>query len=385
MNTQASRRLPDDLPSDEEFFLTEKTAQETPISNPHRPFASETPGAQIKAIREAQKVSIDEVAKRLYLDVQMIKNLEADNYAHLPPPIFVQGYLRAFAKLFNVPEEPLLAAYLKYNPSAHNPPALASENTAQMPKVGVGHHNSSGRWWFYVTWILLLGLTALIAWRYAMQAQTPRTETPPIENTSTNTITSPNTPINSTPYIPPFEGGGTKPSSTLPTAGTTPPLATTPPPVMMTSLPTVAGSPPTTPPANSQPAAGTTPTSTTTPPPTNTTTPDAGTTPTPPVVAPSEDANALILKFKDVSWARVVDSKKKKLYDGTSKPGQTVTIKEGEPPYEISLNKVTTVDLFYKGQLMDLKPFKDQRTATLMVGNAPKGSAAAQEEEEEEE
>lgn len=368
MNTQASRRFPDDLPSDEEFFLTEKAPQETPAVNPHRPFASETPGAQIRAIREAQKISIDEVAKRLYLDIQMIKNLEADNYAHLPPPIFVQGYLRAFAKLFNVSEEPLLAAYLKYNPNANSPPALASENTAQMPKVGVGHHNSSGRWWFYVTWILLLGLTALIAWRYAMQPHAPR-ETPPVDNASTAAITPPNNSTHPTPYTPPSEGGGTKP---------TPPLATTPPPVAMTSLPSVTGP---TPPTSSPPSAGTT-TSPTDP---TATPPDAGITPTPPVATPSEDANALILKFKDVSWARVIDSKKKKLYDGTSKPGQTVTIKEGVPPYEVSFNKVSTVDLFYKGQLMDLKPFKDQRTAILTVGKAPANAASQQPEEDEEE
>ncbi len=371
MNTQASRRNPDDLPSDEEFFLTERAPQETPVSNPPRPFASETPGAQIKAIREAQKVSVEEVAKRLYLDIQMVKNLEADNYAHLPPPIFVQGYLRAFAKLFNVSEEPLLAAYLKYNPNSNSPPALASENTAQMPKVGVGHHNSAGRWWFYMTWILLLGLTVLIAWRYAMQPHAPHSDTPQVENTTAPAITPPNISTNSMPYTPPSEGGGTKPSTPSTALSTPPATGTTPPPVAMTSLPPTTG---TTPPS----ATGTTP------PPATTPSPDAGTTPTPPVVTPSEDTNALILKFKDVSWARVVDSTKKKLYDGTSKPGQTITIKEGVPPYEVSLNKVSTVDLFYKGQLMDLKPFKDQRSPTLSVGNAPKGSAAAQEEEEEE-
>jgi cytoskeleton protein RodZ len=380
MNTQASRRAADDLennahlPSDEEFFLTEKASPETPVST-HRPFASETPGAQIKAIREAQKISVEEVAKRLYLDVQMIKNLEADNYAHLPPPIFVQGYLRAFAKLFNVSDEPLLAAYLKYNPSSNHPPALASENTAQMPKMS-GGHPASGRWWFYVTWILLLGLTALIAWRYAMQAPATHTpDAPPIENSSTAPITPPNISTNSITYTPPFEGGGTKPStpSTTP-AGTSPTIATTPPPIAMTSLPTVTGSQPI-PPSNS----GTMPTSPTE---TATTPSDAGTTPTPPVAATSDDASVLVLKFKDVSWARVLDSKGKKLHDGTSKPGQTVTIKEGVPPYEISLNKVTTVDVFYKGQLMDLKPFKDQRTPTFTVGEPPKGSVAEEEEEE---
>lgn len=389
MNTQASRRVhSDELPPDEEFFIVEKsthTPEPAPVSHPqHRPFSSETPGAQIRAIREAHNVSAEEVAKRLYLDIQMIKNLEADNYSHLPPPIFVQGYLRAFAKLFEIPEEPLLAAYVKYNPNANNPPPLASENTAQMPKIGVGHHNSSGRWWYYVTWILVLIVTALVAWRYAIQT---RTTTPPTtENASANTtITPPNTQTTSTPYTPPSEAGGSK--AIFPPAGT-PSLATTPAPVTMTPSPTAAGGASTAQTGNPQATtAGTTTTqtsmiSTTSALPTGGTV-DAGITPTPPAVAPSEDTNALILKFKDVSWARVVDSKKKKLYDGTSKPGQNVVIKEGVPPYEVSMNKVTTVDVFYKGQLMNLNPFKDQKTATFTVGVASGGSAQPEEEEEE--
>jgi cytoskeleton protein RodZ len=387
MNTQASRRNPsfENSPSESEeaFFITEKSAPE-PV---HHPFASETPGAQIRAIREAHNVSTEEVAKRLYLDVQMIKNLEADNYSRLPPPIFVQGYLRAFAKLFEVSEEPLLAAYLKYNPNANNPPALASENTAQMPKVGVGHHHSSGRWWYYVTWALVVGVTVLVAWRYAIQTHVPRNDNPAPENTSTTAITPPNNQAISTPYTPPSEGGGTKNPAITPPNAVSPSLPTTPPPVAITPLPSVNGAP-------SANGSAQTPSHTTTTPRSETSmismnsaspSPDAGTIPTPPVAMPSEDANALILKFKDVSWARVVDSKKKKLYDGTSKPGQTVTIKEGVPPYEVSFNKVTTVDLFYKGQLMDLKLFRDQKTATLMVGKAPAGSAAKPEEDEEEE
>ncbi len=384
MNTQASRRVSaDDLPSDEEFFLSSEknTVQpsETAVSPAHRPFASETPGALIRSIREAQNVTAEEVAKRLYLDVQMIKNLESDNYSRLPPPIFVQGYLRAFAKLFNVPEEPLLAAYVKYNPNANTPPALASENTAQMPKVGVGH--SSGRWWYYMTGVLLLGLTILIAWRYAIQNHTPRTDNPPPAENPTNSTTStpslpitpPNNQTTSIPYTPPSEAGGTK----------TPPLATTPPPVSMTPLPPVAGQPTTPPPTISSPSTTASPTETSTTSMASTPT-NAGTMPTPPVVAPAEDVTALILKFKDVSFARVVDSKKKKHFEGTSKPGQVVNIKEGVPPYEISINKVTTVDVFYKGQPMNLEPFKNQRNATFTVGNAPKGSAQPEEEEEEE-
>ncbi|MEY3219343.1 MAG: hypothetical protein RIT27_700 [Pseudomonadota bacterium] len=389
MNKQASRRDSDDLenhtylPQDDEVFFAkeEKPLPDSPVSN-SRPFATESPGTQMKALREARKLSVEEVAKRLYLDAQMIKNLEADNYAHLPPPIFVQGYLRAVAKLFEVPEEPLLSAYLKYNPNAHLPPALASENTVQMPKVGVGH--ASGRWWFYATWALLLGLTALVAWRYTMQTPPPARngDSLPIENTSNSSSESLIAPP--APYTPPSEGGGTKSTASSPAPAGTPALSTTPAPVAMIAPPTsmsltsmtgMTGMMPSAP----TPSAALSPTTSMNSTGSTTTSPSE-TTPTPP--APTEDASGLILKFKEVSWARVVDSKEKKLYDGTSKPGQTVIIKEGVPPYEVSFNKVATVEMFYKGQLMDLAPYKNDRTVTLSVGDSPNSATNPDEEEE---
>jgi len=47
-------------------------------------------GAYLSSEREKSKLSVQQVADKLYLDVNLIKALEADHYEQLPPPIFIR-------------------------------------------------------------------------------------------------------------------------------------------------------------------------------------------------------------------------------------------------------------------------------------------------------
>lgn len=67
-----------------------------------------SPGARLAAIRLEQGYSAEYVAGKLHLRVRIIELLEADEYTLLPEPVFVKGYLRAYAKLLGVPSDPLL-------------------------------------------------------------------------------------------------------------------------------------------------------------------------------------------------------------------------------------------------------------------------------------
>lgn len=60
------------------------------------------PGARLAAFRMQQGYDIDYVASKLHLRVRIIELLEADDYKNLPEPVFVQGYLRAYAKLLRL-------------------------------------------------------------------------------------------------------------------------------------------------------------------------------------------------------------------------------------------------------------------------------------------
>lgn len=69
------------------------------------------PGAQLAAIRLQKGYTADYVAGKLHLRVRLIELLETDDYHNMPEPVFIKGYLRAYAKLLGVPAEPLLEIF----------------------------------------------------------------------------------------------------------------------------------------------------------------------------------------------------------------------------------------------------------------------------------
>lgn len=78
-------------------------------------------GAQLRAARTRQQLKIEQVAGELHLDPEIIRAIERDDPASLPAPIFVQGYLRGYARLVGLPEEALIR---KYTAQCAEPPPL---------------------------------------------------------------------------------------------------------------------------------------------------------------------------------------------------------------------------------------------------------------------
>ncbi len=70
-----------------------------------------TVGTRLRAARKQRNLVIEQVARELHLDVAVIEALENDNQAALPAPIFVQGYVRSYARLVGLPEDELVRSY----------------------------------------------------------------------------------------------------------------------------------------------------------------------------------------------------------------------------------------------------------------------------------
>lgn len=66
-------------------------------------------GRALAAAREARGLSQSDVAAQLRLHVRQVQALEAEDLALLPEGAFVRGYVRNYAKLVDLPPEPLLA------------------------------------------------------------------------------------------------------------------------------------------------------------------------------------------------------------------------------------------------------------------------------------
>ncbi len=69
------------------------------------------PGRRLKAAREQLDLDLERVAAQLYLSVDILTALEADEYDKLPGAVFIQGYLRSYARMLNLPVEPLLERF----------------------------------------------------------------------------------------------------------------------------------------------------------------------------------------------------------------------------------------------------------------------------------
>lgn len=69
------------------------------------------PGQHLAATRQERGWSQEQVAAKLHLRVQVIDLLEQDHYESLPESVFVQGYIKAYAKLLHIDSAPLIESY----------------------------------------------------------------------------------------------------------------------------------------------------------------------------------------------------------------------------------------------------------------------------------
>lgn len=76
-----------------------------------------TPGAQLKAQREAMGLTVDQIADQLKLAPRQVVALEAGDYASLPNMAVTRGFVRAYAKVVKLDAAPLVAM-IEVNPAA---------------------------------------------------------------------------------------------------------------------------------------------------------------------------------------------------------------------------------------------------------------------------
>ncbi|MCU7842769.1 MAG: DUF4115 domain-containing protein [Candidatus Thiodiazotropha sp. (ex Monitilora ramsayi)] len=149
----------------------------TDIDNSQSEGPIDGPGSQLRKARERQGLEQAKVAARLHLSHSTIQALEWDDYESLPSAVFVQGYLRNYARLVNVDEEAVITAYQELNPSAEHAP-LPKNQPDDVAKELHGDH----RLFRILTWsvVFLLGILLFFWWQGRIDL--PETESePPVE------------------------------------------------------------------------------------------------------------------------------------------------------------------------------------------------------------
>ena len=70
-----------------------------------------TPGILLREARRTKKLKQSDVAKEIRLSVQWIKDLEQDNYSHVPALIYLRGYLRSYARFVGILPDKVMEAF----------------------------------------------------------------------------------------------------------------------------------------------------------------------------------------------------------------------------------------------------------------------------------
>jgi cytoskeleton protein RodZ len=128
------------------------------------------PGSQLRKARERQGLEQAKVAAQLHLSQALIQALEWDDYEKLPSAVFVQGYLRNYARLLGVDEDAVISAYQELNPRADQAP-LPRNQPDNVARELHGDH----RLIRFMTWgvVVVLGVMLFFWWQGRMSLPGP--------------------------------------------------------------------------------------------------------------------------------------------------------------------------------------------------------------------
>ncbi|EGV51578.1 RodZ domain-containing protein [Candidatus Endoriftia persephone] len=117
----------------------------------------EGPGSRLRKEREALGIDQMKLAAQLHLSETMIEALEWDDYEVLPSPVFVQGYLKNYARILGVPEHEVIDAYRALAPLPEEARAL-NGNRKVLKEMRSNHGGVR-----IVTWVIVIALLLLLA------------------------------------------------------------------------------------------------------------------------------------------------------------------------------------------------------------------------------
>lgn len=284
-------------------------------------------GQRLASARQAKGLSLDYVAEKLKLSLHQVEAIEADDFSHLPAPVFVRGFVRNYARLLEIDPNSLLTAL-----------EMEQRPTEQLtaPSEGVRLEGSRVRKWLLVPLLLLLLFLMLVAGLYAWLSQgedalvtsgeSVQPVVPMVETTPASL------PAATEPAIPPLaETPATPVEASAPEQPPGPPSA----PVQSLPVTPQATAPVDAPPSLVQP------------------------------VKPAPSGSALRFRVDEDAWIQVVDGTGQR-FSRLVRAGATETLR-GTPPFKLVVGNAAQVKLDYNDHAIDLKPFTGEKVARLTL------------------
>ncbi len=310
-------------------------------------------GEQLRVARDQKGFSVEDVAVRLKVPARYITAIEQGDVAVLPEPMFVRGYVKAYARMVGIDAEELLASLAPVEVKAPKPltsmeksagPTPGRRSGGRAPKFRAAARR---RHWIVggVLAIVAAGWAAWLGYEDTMDIAGVRV----VADTA-----APGTPV-AVAAVPVGDGMMTV-EIPLPVAATPDTsIATTGAPGTLPAA--AAAAPPSVVPAvGLSESSGKAPAVATPP----------AVPPAKPIVVPRK---GLHIKFQATCWVEVRDVDNAVLHTGIASPDAELTI-DGKPPLTLTLGDSSAAQVWYNGERMSLTRFTRAGVARIIVGQA---------------
>ncbi|GAB1622730.1 cytoskeleton protein RodZ [Agarivorans albus] len=329
-----------------------------------------SPGQMLQEARVAAKLSQAQVAERLKLRLQVIKDIEGDSFDSGLSSTFIKGYLRAYARLLNLSEDLVLSSYTHL----HDAHEQRTEMQSFSGRIKQETHDSR---LMKFTYLVGLGIVVLLViwWWQEKSQQVDFSQASPASSESR--ILEPT----SEPEVDVIPEPSAENVQVLSTVEAEAPEVPSAQPVESVSEPVVEANSeidaepkvesqtalePATESASNEPASQASE-------PTVINSPDPEPKPKP-EPEPELEVNqvaaltALNMSFENECWVEIRDATGKRLVADIKQPGQSISV-TGPSPYSIVLGTNAGVSVSYGQESIDLSSFTRGKVVRMQIPN----------------
>lgn len=278
-------------------------------------------GPSLRQARERLALSVEDVASHLRLSPRQIHALESDEFSALPEATITRGFIRNYARLLEIPAEPLLETYRAYTP-AGEPKAISIQSANILISGG-----DKRPWLAYIVASLVIAALLgawLLYFEYPRSAPEQQAQPAPVSETEDPSLVSEPLPIAALP-------AAERTAEPAPSPVAMPEQVTTP---------------------SAQPAA-------------------AGTVA--PAAEPAASASAaaagvarLTMRFSEQTWISVLDRDNKEIVN-KNKPAGSDEVIEAAPPLKLVIGNAAATTLSFNGKPVDLGPHSKLNVARITL------------------
>ena len=126
------------------------------------------PGERLQAARIKKGLSLEDVAKRMHLSSAILEAIEENDFDEITAPIFVKGYLRAYARIVALNEDEMIQQYVDFY-SDEDPPIGSTSNMA--PELTAT--DARIKWTTYLVIVVLAVLLGAWWWNKQQTEEVP--------------------------------------------------------------------------------------------------------------------------------------------------------------------------------------------------------------------